>query len=94
MDNRLGWKLWGLLTRSRRVCPANAHSAVIWRMRPLREIFVDSMCRRDCALNGACWCGNLRARTAQPAPWPDGDTIVADDVPEALRRMLEEDGRG
>jgi hypothetical protein len=61
MDNRIGWKLWGLLTRSRRVCPANAHGAVIWRTRPLREIFVDSVCRQDCALNGQCWCGNLRA---------------------------------
>jgi hypothetical protein len=60
MAERLRWKLWGLLTRSRRVCPANAHSALIWRMRPAREIFVDSMCRKDCALNGACWCGNLR----------------------------------
>jgi hypothetical protein len=30
----------------------------------------------------------------QPAPWPDADTIVADDVPEALRRLLEGDGRG
>jgi len=34
-----------------------------------------------------------RLRTAQPAPWPDGDTIIADDVQEALRRMLKEDGR-
>lgn len=60
MDNWLGWKLWGLLTRFRRVCPANAHGAVIGHTRPLREVFVDRTCRADCALNGACWCGNLR----------------------------------
>jgi hypothetical protein len=59
MGERLRWKLWGLLTRSRRVCPANAHSALIWRMRPLREILVDPACRTDCAANGGCWCGNL-----------------------------------
>lgn len=58
MDNRLGWWLWGLLTRSRRVCPVNAHSALIWRMRPVREVFEDSTCRRDRADNGRCFCGN------------------------------------
>jgi hypothetical protein len=57
----LRWKLFGLLTRSRRVCPANAHSALIWRTRPLKEIGVDSACRSDCAAAGVCWCGNLRA---------------------------------
>jgi hypothetical protein len=67
MNERLRWKLWDLVTRSRRVCPANAHSAIIWRTRPLREIGVDGICRRDLAANGACWCGNLReARDAAP----------------------------
>ena len=57
---RIRWKLWGLLTRSRRVCPAAAVGAVVWRVRPLREITVDDTCRRDCAATGSCWCGNLR----------------------------------
>jgi len=60
MLERLRWKLWGLVTRSRRVCPANAHGALIWRTQPLRGVFVDSTCRRDCAATGSCWCGNLR----------------------------------
>jgi len=63
MRNRLRWKLWGLVTRSRRVCPANAHAALLWRSRPLREISVDGACRSDLAANGACWCGNLRKET-------------------------------
>lgn len=57
---RLRWKLWGLVTRSRRVCPANAHGALLWGTQPLRGILVDSTCRRDCVANGSCWCGNLR----------------------------------
>jgi len=57
---RLRWKLWGLATRSRRICPANAHGALIWRTQPLRGVFVDRTCRRDCAATGSCWCGNLR----------------------------------
>ena len=60
VTERIRWKLWGLLTRSRRVCPANAHGAIIWRTQPLRGILVDSTCRRDCAATGSCWCGNLR----------------------------------
>ncbi len=60
MAERLRWKLWGLLTRPRRVCPANAHGALIWRTRPVREIFIDRMCRTDLEANGGCWCGRLR----------------------------------
>jgi hypothetical protein len=56
---RLRWKLWGLLVRSRRVCPVNSHSRIIWGYRD-RGLLVDSMCRRDCADNGTCYCGNLR----------------------------------
>ena len=61
---KLRWRLWGLLCRSRRVCPSNAHSALIWRTKPLREVGIDWMCRSDCAANGACWCGKLRAGRA------------------------------
>ena len=59
MAERLRWKLWGLVTRSRRVCPANAHASIIWGFRD-QGLLVDSTCRRDCANNGACYCGNLR----------------------------------
>lgn len=52
------WAIWGLLTRLRRVCPANAHSLLISRQR--RSPFTDSACRSDAARNGACWCGRLR----------------------------------
>lgn len=69
------WRLWNLVTRSRRVCPAYACDALIWHTRPLREIFVDDMCRQDCADNGACWCG----LDADPRP----DTRPADAAPEA-----------
>ena len=64
MGKRLRWMLFGLITRSRRVCPANAHGALIWRTQPLRGIRVDSTCRKDCAANGTCWCGNLRREEA------------------------------
>ena len=67
MRARLRWKLWGLLCLSRRVCPANAVGAVVWRSRPLREIAVDDVCRSDCAVSGTCWCGKLRDGTAAPA---------------------------
>ena len=60
MTGRLRWKLWDLVTRLPWVCPANAHSALIWRTRPLREMAVDGACRRDCAANGSCWCNKLR----------------------------------
>lgn len=60
MLDRLRWKIWGLVIRHPRVCPANAHGAVIWRTRPLREITVDRACRQGCADNGTCWCGKLR----------------------------------
>lgn len=56
----LRWKLWGLVTRSRRVCPANAYGVIIDGSGPLRDIAVGHLCRQGCAANGACWCGNLR----------------------------------
>jgi hypothetical protein len=56
---RLRWRIWTLLTRSRRICPANAHSLIIYGER--RDPRIDSMCRRDAAANGSCWCGNPEA---------------------------------
>jgi hypothetical protein len=53
------WRVWGLVTRSRRVCPVNAHSSILWGFWE-RGLLVDESCRRDCADNGACYCGNLR----------------------------------
>ena len=58
-NTRLRWKLWGLVTRSRRACPVNAHASIIWGYRD-RGLLVDDSCRRDCADHGACYCGNLR----------------------------------
>lgn len=60
---RTRWKIWGWLTKLPNVCPANAHSVVIWRNR--RSILVDSACRRDCERNGSCWCGKLRAEVGE-----------------------------
>lgn len=58
------WQLWGLLTRSRHVCPVNAHSSIL-RGNWDRGLRVDESCRRDCAENGACYCGNLRQDEAR-----------------------------
>jgi len=61
MSERLRWKLWGLVTRLPRVCPSNAHTAIVLdRPDRNRSILVDRTCRRDCAANGFCWCGKLR----------------------------------
>lgn len=60
LPERLRWKIWGQLTRSRRVCPANAYGAIFTGIQPLRGMRVDSTCRRDCAATGSCWCGNLQ----------------------------------
>ena len=60
----LRWKVYGLALRLPNVCPANAHGALIWRTRSLREMTVDRACRSDCAANGSCWCNKLRRETA------------------------------
>ena len=62
---KVRWRLWSLAIRSRRVCPASAHSLIIWGY--LRDPCVDDMCRRDCADNGTCWCGKLRAERLKQA---------------------------
>jgi hypothetical protein len=82
MSERIRWKFWGLLTRSRRVCPANAVGAVVWRVQPVRGIFVDDTCRRDCAATGSCWCGNLRRDEAFPIADEDV-TFPVDSSPSA-----------
>lgn len=62
---RLRWFAWRHLIRLPRVCPANAHSRIIWRIEHddgfVKGCLIDDMCRRDCAANDACWCGKLRA---------------------------------
>lgn len=60
MENKLGYRIWDLVIRHPLICPANAHGAIIWRTQPLSGMRIDSVCRRDCAANGACWCGKLR----------------------------------
>lgn len=75
----LAWALWGLLIRSRRVCPANAHGALIWHTRPRWAIGEDRACREDRASNGACWCGkrgNDGLRPASPVAGPDRTALA------------------
>lgn len=62
---RLRWRLWGLITGLPGVCPANAHSVLIWQN--WRSVRIDSMCRRGCAETGSCWCGKLRAERDEVA---------------------------
>ena len=59
MDNKLGWRLWSLACKLRRICPANAHSLIIWGYK--RDPRIDGACRGDLARNGSCWCGKVRA---------------------------------
>lgn len=63
-NERVRWKLWWWLTKSRHICPANAHTLLIYGDR--RDPRIDDGCRRDCAANGTCWCGRLRE--PEPAP--------------------------
>lgn len=75
-NKRTRWRLWHLACRSSRVCPANAHSAIIYGER--RSIFIDQVCCNDANNNGACWCGKLqRAAVGQvvtPATPEPGET--------------------
>lgn len=90
---RLAWKLWGLACKHPRVCPANAHSALIWHTRPLREIFIDWTCRSDLVANGGtCWCGKLRATDPGTAPLPPAGGGPGQDPPRAhgTRRVTTE----
>jgi hypothetical protein len=57
--SRLRWKLYGWLCKLPNICPARAHSVLIWRTD--RDPRIDDVCRRDCENNGVCWCGKLRA---------------------------------
>lgn len=61
--SRFRWWLWRLVTRSKRVCPANAHSRLIWRIRD-QPIGIDDVCRRDAAACGVCWCGKIDPKGA------------------------------
>lgn len=57
LPERLRWRLWGAFCRLPSVCPATAHSLLIWRL-PYNPFSV-SKCRRDMNC-GTCWCGKLR----------------------------------
>ena len=58
-ESRVRWWLWRHLIRHPRVCPASAHSRVVWGIRDA-GLAVDGMCRDDALRNGACWCGKVR----------------------------------
>ena len=65
MSERMRWRLWGLLTRSRRVCPANAHEAIVSRSPGRRRNpFAGRACRRSSEDRGSCYCGKLRGPAA------------------------------
>ena len=57
--NKIRWWLWWHLCKLPNICPANAHSVLIWRMS--RDPRIDASCRRDAAeCDGTCWCGKIR----------------------------------
>ena len=59
---RFRWWLWWHLCKLPNICPANAHSVLIWKTR--RDPRIDAMCRKDAAeCDGVCYCGKIR-----PAP--------------------------
>ena len=57
---RLRWWLWRQVCRHPNVCPAQAHSLIVWGCMDRRPQ-IDDGCRTDCTRNGSCWCGKLRA---------------------------------
>jgi hypothetical protein len=69
---KIRWRVWGLMTRLRRVCPANAHGVILGSCklfgRDRQTIFVDEDCREGATRCGTCWCGRLRASSAQSEP--------------------------
>ena len=55
------WRLWGLITRLPRVCPAHAHEAIVSSIPGHRRSpFADRACRRSSEDRGSCYCGKLR----------------------------------
>jgi len=61
MAERLRWKLWGLVTRLPRVCPASAHEAIVsGAPGHRRSPFAGRSCRSGLADRGSCYCGKLR----------------------------------
>jgi len=61
---RIRWRLWALVIRLPMVCPSQAHSRLVWRLRD-RSIRIDPICRLDADRNGSCYCGKVR--TCPPA---------------------------
>lgn len=55
---RLRWKLWTLVSKLPKVCPAHAHSLIIdgYRRNPMQ----DWMCRDGATRCGSCWCGKIQ----------------------------------
>jgi hypothetical protein len=67
MSERLRWMLWSLAVRLPRVCPSNAHTAIVAAYPGRsRNLLIDQACKRDCAAVGSCWCGKLRQTAAVP----------------------------
>lgn len=58
------WHLWRAASGLPGICPANAHSVLIWRTS--LDPRIDGVCRADLARNGSCWCGKLRKPETRP----------------------------
>lgn len=55
---RIRWRVWSAVSKLPGVCPASAHSRIVMGVRD-RPVRIDSMCTRDAADNGVCWCGKV-----------------------------------
>lgn len=50
---------WSKLCDDPTICNANAYSAVVWGYDDV-DPHIDSVCHKDLAANGYCWCGKLQ----------------------------------
>jgi hypothetical protein len=67
MSERLGWEALEPCRPPARVCPSNAHTAIVIAYpRRSRNLLINRACRQDCAATGSCWCGKLRQAPAVP----------------------------
>lgn len=63
MAKRNDWPLFEELCKRPEICNANAYGVAIDG--DGSHATIDSVCHRDFAENGVCWCGKLNEETAQ-----------------------------
>lgn len=61
LTERLRWKVWRLFCKLPNICPAAAHSLIVYGYRDV-DPRINWMCRKDCEWNGTCWCGKVTAQ--------------------------------